>query len=415
MIAKATQQMGARMTADFYQRINERLAQIDSEGLTKSERIMLSPQGATVTVRGESGPVPLINMCANNYLGLANDERVVKAAVEATRSWGAGLASVRFICGTQQIHKQLERAVADYLGFEDAILFAAAFDANGAVFEPLLGPEDAIVSDTLNHASLIDGIRLSKARRYRYATNDMDDLARVLAQARSEGARTILIATDGVFSMDGTIANLPIIVALARDHGALTLVDDCHATGFLGTNGRGSAAHYGLDGQIDIVTGTFGKALGGAMGGFVAARRQVIELLRQQGRPYLFSNALAPAICGASLKAIELAKSDEGAQLRRRLNGNAVRFREGLTASGFDLLPGEHPIIPVMLYDANKAKALAEALYEQGVYVTTFSYPVVPRGMARIRTQMSAAHSPDQIETAIRAFHDAGKALEIIR
>ena len=402
------------MTANFYDRLRTELAAIEADGLKKTERILLSPQGATVTVDGPAGPRTLINMCANNYLGLASDPRVVEAALDATAKWGAGLASVRFICGTQAPHRALERQIADYLGFEDAILFAAAFDANGAVFEPLLGPEDAIVSDTLNHASLIDGIRLSKAKRHRYATNDMNDLEKTLAAARKEGARTILIATDGVFSMDGTIANLSGIVALARKYDALTLVDDCHATGFLGPQGRGSAAYRGVDGQIDIVTGTFGKALGGAMGGFVAARALVIDLLRQRGRPYLFSNALAPAICGASAKAIQIAQSQEGDFLRARLTANAAQFRIGLKALGYELLPGEHPIIPVMLHDAGRAKALAEALDEEGVYVTAFSFPVVPHGKARVRTQMSAAHTPDQINAAIGAFARAGKALEII-
>jgi glycine C-acetyltransferase len=345
---------------------------------------------------------------------LASDERVVAAGREAIEHWGAGLASVRFICGTQEIHKDLEALTADYLGFEDAILFAAAFDANGAVFEPLLGPDDAIVSDTLNHASLIDGIRLSKARRYRYATNDMDDLERVLVQARREGTGTVLIATDGVFSMDGTIANLGAITQLADRHGALTLVDDCHATGLIGPGGRGSAAYRDVEGRIDILTGTYGKALGGAMGGFVAARRSVVPLLRQRARPYLFSNALAPAICGMSIAAIEIARSAQGDALRTQLTKNAQRFRAGLTTLGFELLPGEHPIIPVMLHDAVKAKAMAEELLRHRVYVTAFSFPVVPRGLARIRTQMSAALTDDHVDRAIDAFAAAGRTLEII-
>lgn len=403
------------MRAQFYERISDALAAIDRDGFTKSERVLLSPQGARVRVRAEGKERDLLNLCANNYLGLANDPRVIAAAHEAGETWGAGLASVRFICGTQQLHKDLEALTASYLGFEDAILFAAAFDANGGVFEPLLGADDAIVSDTLNHASLIDGIRLSKARRYRYATNDMDDLDQTLRRAREEGARTVMIATDGVFSMDGTIADLRQIVELAERHDALTLVDDCHATGFLGEGGRGTAAYRGVEGRVDFVTGTYGKALGGSMGGFVAARREVIELLRQRARPYLFSNALAPAICGASAAAITIAAGSEGDALREHLFANARRFRTGLETLGFDLVPGEHPIIPVMIRDAVKARAMADELLRLGVYVTSFSYPVVPIGKARIRTQMSAAHSPAQIDTAITAFAQAGRVLEIIR
>jgi len=399
---------------NFYKRIQGDLQSIADQGLTKSERVILSPQGGLVSVETPNGPRELINLCANNYLGLASDHRVVAGALAATRDWGAGLASVRFICGTQSIHKQLEASIADYLGFEDSILFAAAFDANGGVFEPLLGEEDAIISDSLNHASIIDGVRLCKARRYRFATNDMDDLETQLKQARADGARTILIATDGVFSMDGTIADLEAITALAAQYDALTLVDDCHATGFLGPQGRGSAAYRGVEGRIDIMTGTFGKALGGAMGGYVAARREVVDLLQQRARPYLFSNALAPAVCGASLAAIEIAKSAEGDRLRGQLTANAQRFRHGMADLGFNLLPGEHPIIPVMLYDAVKAQKLAAELFELGLYVTPFSFPVVPRGEARIRTQMSAALTPDQIDTAISAFAQAGRKLEII-
>lgn len=398
----------------FYERIGQELADIDAQGLTKRERVLLSPQGAQVRVATPDGERDVLNLCANNYLGLASDQRVVDAAIQATRDWGAGLASVRFICGTQLPHKQLEAQIADYLGFEDAILFAAAFDANGAVFEPLFGPDDAIVSDSLNHASLIDGIRLAKARRYRFATNDMAALEEALQQARREGSGQILIVTDGVFSMDGTVANLAGIADLAERYGALTLVDDCHATGFLGQGGRGSAAFRGVEGRIDIVTGTFGKALGGAMGGFVAARRPLVELLRQRGRPYLFSNALAPSVCGAAAAAIDIARSDEGEALRTRLTANATRFRAGLEGLGFTLLPGEHPIIPVMLHDAPRAVALAERLLDHGVYVTAFSFPVVPKGLARIRTQMSAAFTPEQVDRAVAAFGAAGRELGIV-
>jgi glycine C-acetyltransferase len=398
----------------FYERIGRELADIDAQGLTKRERVLLSPQGSQVRVATANGERDVLNLCANNYLGLASDERVIDGAIRATRDWGAGLASVRFICGTQLPHKQLEAQISDYLGFEDSILFAAAFDANGAVFEPLFGPDDAIVSDSLNHASLIDGIRLAKARRYRFATNDMAALEEALQQARREGSGQILIVTDGVFSMDGTVANLAGIVDLAERYGALTLVDDCHATGFLGQGGRGSAAYRAVEGRIDIVTGTFGKALGGAMGGFVAARRPVVDLLRQRGRPYLFSNALAPSVCGAAAAAIDIARSDEGDGLRDRLTANALRFRAGLEGLGFSLLPGEHPIIPVMLHDAPRAVAMAERLLDHGVYVTAFSFPVVPKGAARIRTQMSAAFTPEQVDDAIAAFAAAGRELGIV-
>ncbi|MEG3146820.1 glycine C-acetyltransferase [Sphingomonas sp. RT2P30] len=403
------------MDTGFYDRIDAELIAIDEAGLKKTERILSSPQGARVRVATGSGEREALNLCANNYLGLAADARVIAAMQDATARWGAGLASVRFICGTQTLHKELEATIADYLGFEDAILFAAAFDANGGVFEPLLGEKDAIISDTLNHASIIDGVRLSRAKRYRFATNDMADLERQLIRARSEGAQTILIATDGVFSMDGTIADLAAITELAERHGALTLVDDCHATGFLGPQGRGSPAYREVEGRIDILTGTFGKALGGAMGGYVAARRPVVELLRQRARPYLFSNALAPAVCGAALAAIEIAKSAEGDALRDHLAANSRRFRAGLAELGFELVPGEHPIIPVMLFDAVKAQRLAAALLDLGVYVTAFSFPVVPKGQARIRTQMSAALTPQDIDEAIAAFAAAGRAQGIIR
>ncbi len=401
------------MTQPFYARVDATLQAIEAEGLTKPERVIVSKQGARIEVATAAGTRSVLNFCANNYLGLASDSRVIDAAAEATRDWGAGLASVRFICGTQQPHKQLERAIADYLGFDDAILFAAAFDANGGVFETLLGENDAVISDSLNHASIIDGVRLSKARRYRFANRDLDDLEAQLKAARDDGAETIMIVTDGVFSMDGYIADLAGIRRLADAYEALILVDDCHATGFLGPSGRGSAAHAGV--TVDIVTGTFGKALGGAMGGFIVARANVVELLRQRARPYLFSNALAPAICGASLKAIEIARGSEGDKLRERLFANAKRFRAAMAAAGFNLLPGEHPIIPVMLGDASLAQRMAAAMLDNGVFVTGFSFPVVPRGQARIRTQMSAAHSFEDIDAAVAAFTRVGRSLDALK
>ena len=398
------------MDTRFYTRLADELREIDAAGLMKPERVITSPQGGVVEIGGRR----VLNLCANNYLGLASDPRVIDAAIEATRTWGAGLASVRFICGTQGIHKELEHAIADYLGYDDAILFAAAFDANGGVFEPLLGEQDAIISDTLNHASIIDGVRLSKAKRYRFATSDMDDLERVLKQARSEGARTILIVTDGVFSMDGTIAQLDVIADLAGRYEALTMVDDCHATGFVGAEGRGTPALKGVEGRIDIVTGTFGKALGGAMGGFIAARQPVIDLLRQRARPYLFSNALTPAVCGASLAAIAIARSDDGEARRARIREHAALFRTRMAAAGFDLLPGEHAIIPVMLHEAPVAQQMAAGLLEAGVLASGFFFPVVPKGRARIRTQMSAALSTEEVERAAGIFAEVGRKVGVI-
>lgn len=391
----------------FYERQREALEQIEAQGLTKPERIMVSSQGAHVRIRTEAGVVAALNLCANNYLGLAGDPRIGQAAEAATRAAGAGFASVRFICGTHELHKELEAAIADYLGYEDAILFAAAFDANGAVFEPLLDEHDAIVSDSLNHASIIDGVRLSKAPRYRYQNNDANDLERQLQAARAEGARTILIVTDGVFSMDGYLANLQTITELATRYGALVMVDDCHATGVVGPRGRGVGALHGVVDKVDIVTGTFGKALGGAMGGFIAARREVVALLRQRARPYLFSNALAPSVCGAALAAIEISKGGEGEVLRKRLAENAAYFRMRLSGAGFDLNPGEHPIIPVLLGDARLAQDMARRLVDLGVFVTGFSYPVVPKGQARIRTQVSAAHTIEDLDAAVEAFVQA--------
>ena len=396
-------------TDAFHDRVSAELADIDAQGLTKPERVIHSRQGPVIEVGGRE----VLNFCANNYLGLAGDERVVAAGNNAAETYGAGTASVRFICGTLGIHKTLERAIADYLGFEDAILFAAAFDANGGIFEPLFGAEDAIVSDSLNHASIIDGVRLSKAKRYRFANSDMADLEAQLKQARADGARDIVIATDGAFSMDGYVAKLGEIRALADQYGALIMVDDCHVTGFMGEKGRGSFSHCGV--QVDFVTGTFGKALGGAMGGFICATAPVVQLLKQRARPYLFSNALSPAVCGASLEAIRIAQGEEGDELRARLFANAERFRSAMTEAGFDLLPGSHPIIPVMLGDAKLAQTMAARMLELGVYVIGFSFPVVPRGQARIRTQMSAAHTFDHIDQAVAAFTTAGKELGVIK
>ncbi|MFJ6023198.1 glycine C-acetyltransferase [Brevundimonas sp. NPDC092305] len=396
------------MTATFHDRVSAELADIDAQGLTKPERVIASRQGPVIKVGGRE----VLNFCANNYLGLAGDERVVQAGIRAQQTWGAGTASVRFICGTLEIHKELERGIADYLGFEDAILFAAAFDANGGLFEPLFGAEDAIISDSLNHASIIDGVRLCKAKRYRFANSDMADLEAQLKQARADGARDIIIATDGAFSMDGYVAKLDQVRALADQYDALIMVDDCHVTGFMGERGRGSFSHCGV--KVDFVTGTFGKALGGAMGGFICATGPVVQLLKQRARPYLFSNALSPAVCGSSLEAIRIASGEEGDALRTQLFANARRFRTAMTEAGFNLLPGEHPIIPVMLGDARLAQDFAARALELGVYVIGFSFPVVPRGQARIRTQMSAAHTFEQIDQAVAAFTTAGKELGVI-
>lgn len=391
---------------DFLQHLDQTLAGIEAQGLFKRERIMSSPQSAHVTVAGR----PLLNLCANNYLGLANDPVLIAAAHRALDDQGFGMASVRFICGTQDLHRQLEKRIAQFLHKDDSILFAACFDANGGLFEPLLGPEDAVISDALNHASIIDGIRLCKAKRYRYANSDMADLEAQLQAARADGARHILIATDGVFSMDGYLANLPAITALAETYGALTMVDDCHATGFMGPQGRGTPAHHGV--SVDILTGTLGKALGGALGGYIAGPQAVVDLLRQRARPYLFSNALPPAIVAAALAALDLVEAAD--DLRARLFDNATYWRAGLADAGFTLLPGEHPIIPVMLGEARLAQAMASALYDQGVYVSGFFFPVVPKGQARIRTQMNAALTRADLDFGLDQFRKAGKATGVI-
>ena len=400
------------MAQSFYDRLKETLEEIEADGLYKRERVITSQQFSEIDVEREGRADHVINLCANNYLGLANRPELIEASKAALDRYGFGMASVRFICGTQEIHRDLEARLASFTQKEDAILYAAAFDANGGLFEPLLGPEDAIVSDALNHASIIDGIRLCKARRYRYANSDMDDLEGKLKEARADGARTIMIATDGVFSMDGYIARLKEITDLAAKYEALVMVDDCHAHGFMGAKGRGTPEHCGVMDKIDIITGTLGKALGGAMGGFTAAKKEVVDLLRQRSRPYLFSNSLAPSIVGASLTALDMVA--RGDDLRAQLFDNAKRFRKGMSEAGFELLPGEHPIIPVMLGDAALSQKMANALMDEGVYVIGFFYPVVPKGQARIRTQMSAAHTPEQIDRAVEAFTKVGKRLGVI-
>ena len=384
-------------------RITEQLNEIEAAGLYKSERTITTPQSNHIGVP-DTGEV--INLCANNYLGLANHSKVVAAAHQALDEWGFGLASVRFICGTQSIHQELESRLAKFLGTDDCILYSSCFDANGGLFETILGPEDAIISDSLNHASIIDGIRLCKAKRFRYETSNMQDLENKLKEAKKAGAREILIATDGVFSMDGNSANLPAICDLADKYEAQVMMDECHATGVMGQNGRGTHEHHDVMGRIDIITGTLGKALGGASGGFVCASQPIIDLLRQRSRPYLFSNSIAPPIVAASLAVLDLLES-EGAVLREKLWENTHYFREQMTAAGFDLLPGDTPIVPVMLYDAVKAKALADKLLILGLYVIAFSFPVVAQDKARIRTQISAAHTREDLDKAITAFREA--------
>ncbi|MBD2701360.1 glycine C-acetyltransferase [Spirosoma sp. BT702] len=395
----------------MYGTIKEQLQQeldgIKEAGLYKSERIIVSPQSSVIAIHGGR---EVLNFCANNYLGLSSHPDVVAAAHDTLDTHGFGMSSVRFICGTQDIHKELEQRTAEFVGAEDCILYAAAFDANGGVFEPLLGEQDAIISDELNHASIIDGIRLCKAKRFRYKHNDMADLEAQLKAASA--SRRILVVTDGVFSMDGTIAQLDKICDLADQYGAMTMVDECHASGFMGKTGRGTPEFRNVLGRIDIITGTYGKALGGASGGFTAARKEIVELLRQRSRPYLFSNTLAPTIVGASLKVLDMLQGSTA--LRDKLESNTKYFREAMTSAGFDILPGEHPIVPIMLYDAPLAQKFAARLLEEGIYVIGFFYPVVPNGKARIRVQISAGHEPEHLEKAVAAFTKVGQELGVI-
>ena len=390
--------------------LEKELASIREAGLYKRERIILSPQGADITIEGGK---EVINFCANNYLGLSSHPRVIEAAKKAIDTHGYGMSSVRFICGTQDIHKELETRISQFLGMEDTILYAAAFDANGGVFEPLLGAEDAIISDELNHASIIDGVRLCKAMRFRYKHNDMADLEAQLKDARAKGARQIIVVTDGAFSMDGTIAQLDRICDLADRYEALVLTDECHATGFLGKTGRGVPEYRGVMDRIDIITGTLGKALGGASGGFTSARKEIIEMLRQRSRPYLFSNTLAPSIVGASIEVFNMLS--ETTELRDKLERNTKYFRDKMTNAGFDIKPGEHPIVPIMLYEAPLAQKFAEKLLDKGIYVIGFFFPVVPKGQARIRVQLSAAHEPHHLDNAIQAFTEVGKELGVLK
>lgn len=389
-------------------RLQKEIQDIHTSGLYKNERIITSPQGADIVLADGSR---VINFCANNYLGLSSHPKVIEAAKKAVDSHGYGMSSVRFICGTQDIHKTLEQKISTFLGTEDTILYAAAFDANGGVFEPLFGEEDAIISDALNHASIIDGVRLCKAVRYRYNHNDMADLEVQLQAAQAQRSR--IIVTDGAFSMDGTIAQLDEIVALAEKYQALIMIDECHASGFLGKTGRGTHEHRGVMGKIDIITGTLGKALGGASGGFTSGRKEIIELLRQRSRPYLFSNTLAPSITGASIAVLDLLS--ETTELRDKLEANTKYFREKMTEAGFDIKPGEHPIVPIMLYDAVLSQTMAAQLLEEGIYVIGFYYPVVPKGQARIRVQISAGHDQHHLDKAIAAFIKVGKNLSVIK
>ncbi len=397
------------MDKKYLQYLDEQLADIKANGLYKEERVITSPQQAGIDIsNGKKQHV--LNFCSNNYLGLANNPELIKSAIDSYSHYGFGLASVRFICGTQTVHKQLEQKMSRFLETDDTILYCSCFDANGGLFETLLGPEDAIISDALNHASIIDGIRLCKANRLRYNHNDMSDLEAKLKEAQT--ARFRLIATDGVFSMDGTIANLPAICDLADKYNAMVMVDDCHAVGFMGKRGKGTPEHCGVLGRVDIITGTLGKALGGALGGYTSGKKQIIDMLRQRSRPYLFSNTLAPSIAAASLTVLDIVeKSDDR---RKRIQENSKYFRQKMTALGFNLVPGEHPIIPVMLGDAKLAQEFASKMLDEGIYVIGFFYPVVPAGKARIRTQMSAGHSREDLDTAIAAFAKVGKALKVI-
>jgi glycine C-acetyltransferase len=399
----------AAMASSFLGHLQGELDALKSAGLFKAERVITSPQGATVRLADGR---ELVNLCANNYLGLSSHPRVVEAAHEALRTHGHGMSSVRFICGTQDLHKTLEQRIARFVGCEDAILYAAAFDANGGLFEPLLGEADAIVSDELNHASIIDGIRLCKAQRWRYRHDDMADLERCLEETRARGARFTMVFSDGVFSMDGTVARLDAMRALCDRFGALLAIDECHATGFMGPTGRGTHEHRGVFGKVDVITGTFGKALGGASGGFTAARREVVELLRQRSRPYLFSNTLMPAIAGAGIAVLDLLEASTA--LRDRLEDNTRWFRRAIAEAGFEIRPGEHPIVPIMVYDAARAQQLAARLLELGVYVVGFFFPVVPQGQARIRVQMSAVHERHHLEAAVKAFAQAGRELGLV-
>ncbi|MFV9925417.1 MAG: glycine C-acetyltransferase [Francisella endosymbiont of Hyalomma scupense] len=398
------------MNKSFYTNVNSKIQEIKQAGTYKSERIIATPQEPIINL--ENGET-LINFCANNYLGFANNPEIVAYAKEHIEECGYGMASVRFICGTNSVHKQLERKLSDFFGFEDTILYPSCFDANTGLFETLLTKEDAIISDSLNHASIIDGVRLCKAMRFRYNNNDMQDLEAKLIEADEVGARFKMIATDGVFSMDGIIADLKSICDLADKYNSIVMVDDSHAAGFVGKHGKGSIEHCNVIGRIDILTGTLGKGLGGASGGYICAKREVVDLLKNLSRPYLFSNSLAPIIAKTSIKALEITKSSN--ELREQLKANQQRFRSKMTAAGFDLIPGEHPIIPVMIYDEKKAAEFAEKLLDYGIYVIAFSYPVVPKGNARIRTQMSAAHTFEQIDKAVDGFTKAAKELGIIQ
>ncbi len=398
------------MSTNFLASLAEQTEALKSEGLFKSERLITGPQQAAIDVRANGGTDHVLNLCANNYLGLANHPEVIEAAHKALDQYGYGMASVRFICGTQTIHKELEARISDFLGTEDTILYPSCFDANGGLFETLLGPSDAVISDALNHASIIDGIRLCKADRHRYANNDMQELASALQDAADADVR--LIVTDGVFSMDGTIADLGGICELADEHDALTMIDDCHATGFLGERGRGTHEYRGVMGRIDIITGTLGKALGGASGGYTSGRKEIVAWLRQRSRPYLFSNSVAPMIAASSIAVLDLLERDNS--LQQQLHENAAYFRSQMSERGFELKPGEHPIIPVMLGDAKLATTMADELLKRGIYVIGFSYPVVPKGQARIRTQMSAGLTREHLDSAIDAFTDVGRDLGVI-